>query len=116
MHLCELTLLKPLRLEFFNPTVLIQRSLASLINFLWDNPPNCYFSLFWVGEQIKGKAAMPIRDLLPPTRPLKKSTIEVGINYVSYFMGSMELDARARLKVNEIVPCVGLHWIYTPLP
>ena len=40
---------------------------------------------------------------------LEKSAIEVGINYVSCFMGSMALDARARLKVNEIVPCVGLH-------
>ena len=40
---------------------------------------------------------------------LKKSAIEVGINYVSYFMSSMALDARARLKVNEIVPLVGLH-------
>ena len=40
---------------------------------------------------------------------LKKSAIEVGINYVSYFMSSMALDARARLKVNEIVPRVGLH-------
>ena len=43
---------------------------------------------------------------------MKKSAIEDGINYVSYFMGSMALDARARLKVNEIVPRVGLHWIY----
>ena len=43
--------------------------------------------------------------------PLKKSAIEDGINYVSYFMGSMALDARARLKVNEIVPRVGLHGI-----
>ena len=39
----------------------------------------------------------------------KKSAIEVGINYVSYFMSSIALDARARLKVNEIVPRVGLH-------
>ena len=42
---------------------------------------------------------------------MKKSVIEVGINYVSYFMGSMALDARARLKVNDIVPRVGLHGI-----
>ena len=42
---------------------------------------------------------------------MKKSAIEDGINYVSYFMGSMALDARARLKVNEIVPRVGLHGI-----
>ena len=42
---------------------------------------------------------------------MKKSAIEVGINYVSYFMGSMALDARARLKVNEIVPRVGLHGV-----
>ena len=42
---------------------------------------------------------------------MKKSAIEVSINYVSYFMGSMALDARARLKVNEIVPRVGLHGI-----
>ena len=42
---------------------------------------------------------------------LKKSAIEDGINYVSCFMGSMALDARARLKVNEIVPRVGLHGI-----
>ena len=42
---------------------------------------------------------------------LKKSSIEEGINYVSYFMSSMALDARARLKVNEIVPRVGLHGI-----
>ena len=42
---------------------------------------------------------------------MKKSAIEDGINYVSHFMGSMELGARARLKVNEIVPRVGLHWI-----
>ena len=41
----------------------------------------------------------------------KKSAIEDGINYVSYFMGLMALDARARLKVNEIVPRVGLHGI-----
>ena len=40
---------------------------------------------------------------------LKKSAIEGGKNYVSYFMGSMALGARARLKVNEIVPRVGLH-------
>ena len=40
---------------------------------------------------------------------MKKSAIEVSINYVSYFMSSMALDARARLKVNEIVPRVGLH-------
>ena len=40
---------------------------------------------------------------------MKKSAIEVGINYVSYFMSSMALDARARLKVNGIVPHVGLH-------
>ena len=38
---------------------------------------------------------------------MKKSAIEVSINYVSYFMSSMALDARARLKVNEIVPLVG---------
>ena len=56
---------------------------------------------------------------------MKKSAIEGGNNYVSYFMGSMALGARARLKVNEIVSCritldldeivprVGLHWIYT---
>ena len=42
---------------------------------------------------------------------MKKSAIEDGINYVSSFMGSMALDARARLKVNEIVPRVGLHGI-----
>ena len=42
---------------------------------------------------------------------MKKSAIEDGINYVSYFMGSMELSARARLKVNEIVTRVGLHGI-----
>ena len=40
---------------------------------------------------------------------MKKSAIEVGINYVSYFKRSMALEARARLKVNEIVPRVGLH-------
>ena len=45
------------------------------------------------------------------SRPLKKSAIEEGMNYVSYFMGSMALDARARLKVNEIVLCVGLNGI-----
>ena len=43
---------------------------------------------------------------------MKKSAIEDGINYMSYFMGSMALRARDRLKVNEIVPRVGLHWIY----
>ena len=43
---------------------------------------------------------------------MKKSAIEDGIKYVSYFMCSMALVARARLKVNEIVPRVGLHWIY----
>ena len=42
---------------------------------------------------------------------MKKSAIEDGINYVSCFMGLMALDARARLKVNEIVPRVGLHGI-----
>ena len=42
---------------------------------------------------------------------MKKSAIEDGIKYVSYFMGSMALDARARIKVNEIVPRVGLHGI-----
>ena len=42
---------------------------------------------------------------------MKESAIEDGIIYVSYFMGSMVLDARARLKVNEIVPRVGLHGI-----
>ena len=42
---------------------------------------------------------------------LKKSAIEVGINYVSCFMGSMALDARAILNVNEIVSRVGLHGI-----
>ena len=42
---------------------------------------------------------------------MKRSAIEDGINYVSYFMGSMDLDARARLKINEIVPRVGLHGI-----
>ena len=42
---------------------------------------------------------------------MKKSAIEDGNNYVSYFMGSMDLGSRARLKVNEIVPRVGLHWI-----
>ena len=42
---------------------------------------------------------------------MKKSAIEVGINYVSYFMSSMALDTRARLKVTEIVPHVGLHGI-----
>ena len=42
---------------------------------------------------------------------MKKSAIEVGVNYMSYFMGSMALDARARLKVTEIVPRVGLHGI-----
>ena len=47
---------------------------------------------------------------------MKKSSIEDGINYVSCFMGSMALDARARLKVNEIVPRVGLHWIYKSYP
>ena len=40
---------------------------------------------------------------------MKKSAIEDGIKYVSYFMGLMALDSRARLKVNEIVPRVGLH-------
>ena len=40
---------------------------------------------------------------------MKKSAIEDGINYVSYFMGLMALDTRDRLKVNEIVPRVGLH-------
>ena len=40
---------------------------------------------------------------------MKRNAIEVGINYVSYFMSSMVLDAIARLKVNEIVSCVGLH-------
>ena len=43
---------------------------------------------------------------------MDKSAIEDGINYVSYFMGSIALGARARLKVHEIVPRVGLHWIY----
>ena len=42
---------------------------------------------------------------------MKKGAIEVGINYVSYFMGLMALDARARLKFNEIFPRVGLHGI-----
>ena len=42
---------------------------------------------------------------------MKKSAIEDGINYVSYSMGSMVLDARARLKVNEIVPHEVLHGI-----
>ena len=42
---------------------------------------------------------------------MKKSAIEDGINDMSYFMGSMTLDARARLKVNEIAPRVGLHGI-----
>ena len=42
---------------------------------------------------------------------MMKRAIEDGINYVSYFMGSMALDARARLKVNDIVPRVGLHRI-----
>ena len=42
---------------------------------------------------------------------MKKSAIEDGNNYVSCFMGSMALGARARLMVNEIVPRVGLHWI-----
>ena len=42
---------------------------------------------------------------------MKKSAIEDGINDVSYFMGSMALGARARLKANEIVPRVELHWI-----
>ena len=42
---------------------------------------------------------------------VKKSAIEDGINYVSYFMGLMALGARARLKVNEIFPRVGLQWI-----
>ena len=42
---------------------------------------------------------------------MKKSAIEVSINYVSYFMSSMALDSRARLKVTEIVPLVGLHRI-----
>ena len=40
---------------------------------------------------------------------MKKSAIEVGINYVSYFRSLVALDARARLKVNDIVPRVGLH-------
>ena len=40
---------------------------------------------------------------------MNKSAIEVGINYVSYFRSLVALDARARLKVNEIVSCVGLH-------
>ena len=42
---------------------------------------------------------------------MKKNAIEVGINYVSCFMSSMVLDARARLKVIEIIPRVGLHGI-----
>ena len=42
---------------------------------------------------------------------MKKSAIEEGINYVSYFMSLMALDTRARLRFNEIVPCVGLHGI-----
>ena len=42
---------------------------------------------------------------------VKKSAIEDGIDYVSYFMRSMALDARARLKINEIFPRVGLHCI-----
>ena len=42
---------------------------------------------------------------------MKKSAIEDGINYVSYFMGLIALGARARLKVNEIVPRIVLHWI-----
>ena len=42
---------------------------------------------------------------------MKKRAIEDGIIYVSYFMGSMALDAKARLKINEIVPRVGLHGI-----
>ena len=40
---------------------------------------------------------------------MNKSDIEDGINYVSYFMGSMALGARARLNFNEIVPRLGLH-------
>ena len=42
---------------------------------------------------------------------MEKSAIDDSINYVSYFMGSMALDARARLKVNDIVPRVELHGI-----
>ena len=42
---------------------------------------------------------------------MKKSAIEDGISYVSYFMGSMVLAARARLKVNDIVPRVESHGI-----
>ena len=42
---------------------------------------------------------------------MKRSAIEVGINYISYFMSLMALDAGARLKVNDIVPRVGLHGI-----
>ena len=41
---------------------------------------------------------------------MKKSAIEDGINYVSYFMVSMVLVARARLKVNDMVIRAGLHW------
>ena len=37
---------------------------------------------------------------------MKKSAIDEGNNYVSYFMGLMALGARARLMVNEIVPRV----------
>ena len=42
---------------------------------------------------------------------MKKIAIEEGINCVSYFMGSMALDAIARLKVNEIVTRIGLYEI-----
>ena len=44
-------------------------------------------------------------------KAVKKSAMEDGINHVSYFMSSMALDAKARLKVIEIVPRVGLHGI-----
>ena len=40
---------------------------------------------------------------------MKKSAIEVSVNYVSYFMSLMSLDTGARLKVNDIVPHIGLH-------
>ena len=41
-----------------------------------------------------GEAAQVLLDAVPEVK-LKKSAIEVSINYVSYFMGSMALDARA---------------------
>ena len=49
--------------------------------------------------------------LTPAAQQLRAALGEDGdlcIDYVSYFIGSMALDARARLKVNVIVPRVGL--------